>query len=1720
MVPNLGLGEAINRFPLTVHPQVQLSELVNLMSQVQGEKCQLKADPDQQLLVSDNASALALSASQSSSVLVLDGELLVGIVTERDLVRLAATGQSLNGLTAEAVMTQPVITLRQDQKADIFTALNILRQHRIRHLPIVDVEGHLVGLITPESLRRLLQWTDLLHIWQVGEVMHNPVITAVPTATILEVAQLMTEQQVSCIVLANPPTPDNPLSYALGVITERDIIQFQTLEVNLAYTLAASVMSTPLVTVDYYDSLWSAHQMMQSHGIRRLIVTGDQGELQGILTQSSILQVLDPSVLCEVLQGLQHRVSRLESAQTVWLKQQNLELERQVQERTQVLQRQMERERLIASVAQQIRQSLQLESILNTAVTAVRDLLHSDRILVYRFNQDMSGQIIAEALGDGWVATLGDQICDTCFQQGAAERYQQGHYWAVDDIEQAQLTDCHLQLLRQFQVRANIVVPILMSDGHLWGLLVAHQCSAPRQWQADEIDILHQLSVQLVIAIQQADAYEQLQAELTERDRMASKLQLAEQQLSLALNLTETGTWNWHIPTNQITANETALQFFEIPPEQKELSCQDWLDRIYPDDLEYVEQTLAQALDTQTIYEVDYRIIRTDGSIRWLHSRGHSVYDENGHPLQMLGVMFDISERKQVQAELEQTSALNQSILQTTTNGIEALDLNGKVLACNSKFCEIWKLPQDFKEGSDDYQTILQAAQRLTAPEPFISQVEWEQEHPDATCKGVLEFKDGRIIERYSRPLYINNSIIGRLICADDVTGRESLLRELRKTQSDLQLLNYELERKVEERTFELQMSEGLLRKAYSQLSLHIENSPLGYMVWDSKYVILQWSKQAEVIFGWAANEVVGKPWDSWKFIYEKDLDYVNDIFQQFDSGEIDHCISNNRNYTKSGNILHCEWYISVQRNEVGQVISGFAQVLNVTLRKQLEESLRLSEERWQMAVEGSNDGIWDWDLLTGEFFYSRRCKEILGYSEHEISNHLEEWKSLIHPEDEAKVNAAVDTYWCGGTSAYIAEFRMRHKDGSYRWILSRGKSRFDDQGQPLRMTGSHTDITERKQAEEILQCQIAAIEAAIDGIAILEGERFTYLNHAHMAMFGHTPEELIGQAWEALYPPEECKRLRQEVFPLLMQNRHWQGEAIALRKDGSRFFEGLSLTLTPNHELICVCRDISAQKQAEQSLQESEKRYRQIVETAGEGIWMIDAEGRTTFANQQMAKMLGLSPDAMLGLTIFDFMDETASQEAIYYLQRREQGIKEQHDFRFKHQDGLDRWFLIETTPIWDEHQQYVGALGMLTDITDRKQAEEQLQRTNQALEITNAELLRATRLKDEFLANMSHELRTPLNTILGLSGVLLEESYGSLNPKQSKAVQSIERGGFHLLELINDILDIAKIEAGMLELEIAPVQLHYLCHSSLSLVRQTACQKDIQLNLELTQTSIQVWLDERRMRQVLVNLLSNAVKFTPQGGQITLTGAVVPETNELHLKVTDTGIGIAPENIDRLFKPFVQLDSSLSRHYSGTGLGLALVHQIVTLHSGTITVKSQINIGSQFEITLPNLSPSPLQNTSPCHPLSQDHPTQATHPSSSTIPLTPPLLHTPLILLVDDNLENLSICNDYLDFKGFQVITSTNGKDTIELCKAHRPDLILMDIQMPEIDGFEAIRQIRSTPDLTRTVIIALTALAMPDDKARCLEAGATDYVAKPLQLKSLAEKIQSYFVPDDSH
>ena len=1141
------LKSAIIREPLIVNAGATVMEAIALMS---SGRVQCDAENH-----SDNHQQQFQQEARSSCVLVLEDEKLIGVITERDVVRLSAQQLDLNRLLVREVMGHPVVTLRESDLTDLFLAVNLLQKYHIRHLPLLDDQDLLVGMVTHESLRQITRPIDLMRLRLVSEVMTPDVVSAASDRSMLAIAQMMAGQKISSVMIVETCNTDSSLQIPVGIVTERDVVQFQALGLNLETCIARTVMSTPIFAVKPEDNLLTVQQVMEQRLIRRLAVTGEFGELLGIVTQTSLLQALNPTEIYNLAKILEAKVEQLESEKVTLLKHRNIELERQVHERTAFL---LETEKAL----QKINQSLELT---------------------------------------------------------VQERTQE--LWQVNKLQRAILDGTDYA--------------IISTD--LNGIIQTFNAGAEKMLGYSTEEVIGKITPEIFFDHQEL--------------------------INRASDISTEGEENtWEFSSFLSMANQGLLS-------------DEWTH------------------------------IRKDGSRFSVELSVTPLNDDNGKTIGFLSVRKDISDRKQAEKALKENERLFSTLVSTSPVAIFRFDRPLNCIFVNERWCEM--------------------------------------------------------------------------------TGRSAASA----------------------------MGRGWLDAVHPD--------------------------ERDLLLGLIDHEF-----------------YAPSSQQLMLTGE-------GRHLLPDGSITWYYFQLVKEFNDSGEVTGYIGSLTDISDRKQAELELQKVSDRLALALNSGAIGCWEWDIQQNILVWDDRMYELYGYLK-ETNSHLpyEVWANAVHPND-LHVTETILQQAILGQLEFDYEFRVIHPDQSIHFIKAYGKVKRDSQGNAESMIGVNFDISDRKQSETKLQ--------------------------------------------------------------------------------------------------------------------------------------------------------------------------------------------------------------------------------------------------------LANEKLKRATRLKDEFLANMSHELRTPLNSILGMNEGLQEGIFGRINDGQLKALQTIENSSTHLLALINDILDVAKIESGQVTLELTATDLHSLCKSSLAFIKQQALTKRIQLIPRIPKNLPEIMLDERRIRQVLINLLNNAVKFTLEGGTIMLEVSQVQlessttnltPLNYIKIAVIDTGIGISAENIQKLFQPFIQIDSALNRQYNGTGLGLALVKRLVELHGGTVELTSEVGVGSCFAINLPiHIGDPAIEEQT-----EQDLSGQSQIGQSQTEGLI-----SPLILLAEDNEANIATFSSYLEAKGYRILLATDGQQVIDFAKAAQPDLILMDIQMPVIDGLEAIKQIRLDPNLVNIPIIALTSLAMEGDRDRCLAAGANDYLSKPVKLKQLNLLIQ---------
>lgn len=465
-----------------------------------------------------------MSEARASGILIVEGSQLLGLFGERDALRAIVSGQDLTAMKVIDGVQQPVIALVQSNEQTAFTALSQLRQHQVHHLPVVDEHQQWLGIITPASLRAILQLDELLKSKQLAEIVSSPVVQAPAKTSVLELAQLMVAQGVDCVVLTATDDPNH--SQPVGMVLARHILQLWSLGLNLSQIQAEAVMNAPFLHFPASESVLAAYWKMQQTKVQRFGVYGDQGDLLSIVSPTSFLDDLDADEMYKSIEQLQRSIEQFEVSGSESAQARPSGLDFQLLENPVGLLEQLQCSQILAGMALHIRESLDLQNILQRSVEEVREFLKTDRVIIYQFHPDWNGTVVVESVEAGWQPALNSSIQDTCFGQNYAQAYKKGRTQVCEDIYTAGLTQCHIDILVLYDVRASLVVPILQGE-HLWGLLCAYHCSAPRQWRSFEVDLLKQLATHIAIAIQQSELYQQAQNELNERKRTEEQLKLS-----------------------------------------------------------------------------------------------------------------------------------------------------------------------------------------------------------------------------------------------------------------------------------------------------------------------------------------------------------------------------------------------------------------------------------------------------------------------------------------------------------------------------------------------------------------------------------------------------------------------------------------------------------------------------------------------------------------------------------------------------------------------------------------------------------------------------------------------------------------------------------------------------------------------------------------------------------------------------------------------------------------------------------------------------------------------------------------------------------------------------------------------------------------------------------------------------------------------------------------
>jgi PAS domain S-box-containing protein len=747
--------------------------------------------------------------------------------------------------------------------------------------------------------------------------------------------------------------------------------------------------------------------------------------------------------------------------------------------------------------------------------------------------------------------------------------------------------------------------------------------------------------------------------------------------------------------------------------------------------------------------------------------------------------------------------------------------------------------------------------------------------------------------------------------------------------------------------------------------------------------------------------------------------------------------------------------------------------------------TLQAREERFRAVIESSSDVATIVGADGRILYQSPAVTRMLGYDPEEmVGTRVTDY---IHPDDVEVVIAGMERRRAGEGASQRTRYRFRHRDGSWRVLESLARVMGDGPDAPL--VSNTRDVTDSWNAERALEEREALFrrltENSADMIQIVGADtNVVYTGPSVGSLLGYTPEEIVGtSAMSYLHPddlPGAVERFRRMLahpgVPVDVEYRVWHKT-----EQEWRWFQASAMTLSPtspDEGVVVNARDITRRRETEEALRRSEERFRAMIENAHDSIVIVDACGAVQYQSPSLERLMGYAPEAVQARSVLEFIHPDDAQQAAATLAEiaRRPGSTGVVEFRLRHHDG--DWRTLEAfgrtlSPAGAED----GIVVNIRDVTERRAAEAALRQATMEAE-------RANRAKSEFLSRMSHELRTPLNSILGF-GQILERV--ELGPREKRAVRHILTAGEHLLNLINEVLEIARIEAGRQQLSIEPVHLATVLGEAVGLVRPLGAALGVHVEDAPATADLHVRADRQRLVQVLLNLLANGVKYNRQGGTVSLRCDRPSAEGRVVVRVDDTGPGIPEARREELFTPFARLGAENSA-VEGTGLGLALARRLTRAMEGELWLESSSDAGTTFGLELhaagaPALEPEREPEGEP--PL-ETVTTVAT------------------VLYVEDNVANLNLIEQLLAYRpGWSLIPALQGHLGLELARQHRPDLILLDLHLPDLPGEEVLTQLRADPRTAAIPVVVVSADATPASLARLRAAGVDGYLTKPLQI-----------------
>ncbi|NEQ43550.1 MAG: PAS domain S-box protein [Leptolyngbya sp. SIOISBB] len=1050
----------------------------------------------------------------------------------------------------------------------------------------------------------------------------------------------------------------------------------------------------------------------------------------------------------------------------------------------------------------------------------------------------------------------------------------------------------------------------------------------------------------------------------------------------------------------------------------------------------------------------------------------------------------DISDRKHAELQLNRSQQVYQNAERIARIGSWELDLQTNSLYWSEQVFAIFEIdPTRFAASYEAFLDTIHPQDREIVNDAYTNHLNNQQPYdlvhrllmPDGRIKYVREHFETSFQED-GTPLVSRGTV-------QDVT-------QLNRAELELERLNTELEQRIEQRTQELLESET----RYQAL---VDHAPDAILLADAQGHLLEGNTQAENLLGYAPEELRQLHFTQLHPPEERET-----VQRGFGGPTVETLV-----VCKDGNTRSVE--ISSGRFTVNGKTFVQSIFRDIAERKQAELALQAKTTEYELVFQGSAAGLWTWDIQTGEAHISSRYQQILGFAADEtVITSFEDFAGFLHPDERSVVEACIRQH-LAHEGTYDMDYRLRHKAGHYVWVNASGQAIWDENGTPIFMTGSVQDISDRKASELQLQALNKRNELIFEGSQAglifwdVVNDR-AEMSRSCGALLGYVADQSktsFAEFKNRIHPDDISRvdiavneHLRHKVpYQMEYRYRHQAGHYIWLYVTGQAIWDENDL---PTYMGVSM-QDISDRKRAEADLKISQERYKLVIKGAGGGIWDWDILTDTNYMSPRFKQLLGYGEDEIGDcLEAWKALVHPDDIDRIWELHHKhlQHRVPFAAEYRMRRKSGEYIWVQDTGQAIWDDAGNPTRMAGSTIDISDRKQAELQLQQTVAKLE-------QATKAKDEFLANMSHEIRTPMNGIVGMTQLALSHHP---NPTQRHYLTKIATSANLLLRIINDILDFSKIEAGKLSLEEVPFDLDTVLEQLVELNRTECDRKGLALLIDVVpETPRQLVGDPLRLNQILLNLVANGIKFTETGYVEIAVSPITTSPTECTLKfsVTDTGIGLSPEQQSRLFQSFSQGDSSTTRRFGGSGLGLVISKRLTTLMQGDIGVESTPGKGSTFWFTVV----CQRQIVNKVEPRSLPASVPPPEPQQSALGLA-----GLRVLLVEDNEINQELFTAFLSEVGATVTPAQNGQEAYDLVKGETFDVVLMDCQMPVMDGFEATHLIRALPQGEQLPIIAMTASAMMSDRQACLATGMNDYLSKPMLKEDLYAVIQKWVTP----